>query len=675
MILKSLHLKNIRSYENLDLDFKLGTSLFEGDIGSGKSTILMGIEFSLFGLGNIRGNSLLKIGKPEGVVRLKFTVDGLEYEIQRKLVRAGKRVSQAGDSCYIKTAGGKLPLAPSELKQKVLEILNFNEPPNARAKSVIFTYAVFTPQEEMKSIITDKPEQRLQTLRKAFRIEDYKIAHDNASILYKEIDKRAERLEGAATGINEDELQNTKLHLDLGKEKKKIKPLEEQEQKETKERKKIRKELEEKRKLRLELTKVAGKIPTIQKQIDKNQKEIERLTKVIRKSEEATTKLIPNIDTLKNLKRPTDKAIEKIEFEIKTIENKSRTLQKQEGALESKVADYIKVKENGICPTCDTPANPEEFTQKINVKDSALKLLNSELESLGEKKNQSNKLLRSLREYEKAIANLDGFEDHLATYIDSIKQSKEQIGKLAEQIKEDQDFVVTAKEKHDQLRELEGLIKKLRNQDESKESTIKSISKKLSTLEERIIQFNDKIKELDKNIKQKKQFRDKSNKLKEYVTWIRDYFIPTIETVETSVLASINEQFNEKFREWFSMLVDDATKYARIDEDFTPIIEQDGYEQDLKYLSGGEKTSVALAYRLALNSLVQQVSVGMKSNLLILDEPTDGFSKPQLNKVRDILNELKCPQVILVSHEKELESFADHIYKIVKTNGISKIIT
>ncbi len=122
MILNSLHLKNIRSYENLELDFKTGTSLFEGDIGSGKSTILMGIEFSLFGLGNIRGNSLLKIGKSEGVVRLNFTVDGQEYEIQRKLVRAGKRVSQAGDSCYIKTTEGKLPLAPSELAKSFRDI-------------------------------------------------------------------------------------------------------------------------------------------------------------------------------------------------------------------------------------------------------------------------------------------------------------------------------------------------------------------------------------------------------------------------------------------------------------------------------------------------------------------------------------------------------------------------
>ncbi|MFC1488132.1 AAA family ATPase [Thermoproteota archaeon] len=243
MILNSLYLKNIRSYEDLELDFKTGTSLFEGDIGSGKSTILMAIEFSLFGLGNIRGNSLLKAGKNEGIVRLNFTVDGQEYEIQRKLVRTGKCVSQARDSCYVITADGKLPLSPSELKQKVLEILNFNEPPNPRAKSVIFTYAVFTPQEEMKSIISDKVEQRLQTLRKAFRIEDYKIAGDNAFTLYKEIEKRAERLDGAATGIEEDKDQMTNLQAYLVEEKMKIKPLDEKNNKRQKRGKKSKKSL------------------------------------------------------------------------------------------------------------------------------------------------------------------------------------------------------------------------------------------------------------------------------------------------------------------------------------------------------------------------------------------------------------------------------------------------
>ena len=56
-----------------------------------------------------------------------------------------------------------------------------------------------------------------------------------------------------------------------------------------------------------------------------------------------------------------------------------------------------------------------------------------------------------------------------------------------------------------------------------------------------------------------------------------------------------------------------------------------------------------------------------------MDEPTDGFSKEQLAKEREILDELECPQIILVSHERELESFADQIFRVTKTNGISHI--
>jgi exonuclease SbcC len=121
------------------------------------------------------------------------------------------------------------------------------------------------------------------------------------------------------------------------------------------------------------------------------------------------------------------------------------------------------------------------------------------------------------------------------------------------------------------------------------------------------------------------------------------------------------------------LLIEDPTKDANVDEDFTPSVRQDGYDQNVDFLSGGERTSIALAYRLALNSIVQQVSIGMKSNLLILDEPTDGFSKEQLYKVREILRELQCPQVVIVSHEAELESFASHIIRVKKIDGKSKV--
>jgi len=40
----------------------------------------------------------------------------------------------------------------------------------------------------------------------------------------------------------------------------------------------------------------------------------------------------------------------------------------------------------------------------------------------------------------------------------------------------------------------------------------------------------------------------------------------------------------------------------------------------------------------------------------------------------DILNEIRSPQVIIVSHERELESFADHIFRVERVHGVSKVI-
>ena len=674
MILNSLYLNNIRSYQELELDFKTGTLLFEGDIGSGKSTILMAIEFALFGLGNIKGNSLLRTGEKEGFIRLNFSVDGQEYEVQRKLARDRTRVSQARDGCYITTTEGKLPLSPSELKTKILEILNFNEPPNPRAKSVIFTYAIFTPQEEMKTIITDKADQRLQTLRKAFRIEDYKIAADNASILYKEIDRKSVELKGASSGLEDDEKQKIALENELKKEEKKVKPLEKKAQKLSTERDTIQKELEIKRQERLKLTEVAGQIPVIEARVIENKSETARLEKDVEKDEEETNKLKLEIERLKKIEKPTDKTSEAIESEIKEIQREERKLGRHEGALNSKIDEYRTVEEKGTCPTCDRPANPEEFKDKIKAKELEHKQLISKIQDLEKKKENTNNLLKNIQDYEQLREKLEQIETQFNQYRETIRQTNERIMKLKNQIKKDLSFIKRAKKEHMKLQGLNDVIKKLVERDKKKESALYEIGKTISALKERLTNSAGFIKELSKIIEKKKKQKDQHNTLAEYVTWIRDYFLPTIETIETSVLANINEEFNKKFREWFGILVEDITKDARIDEDFTPIVEQDGYEQDIQYLSGGEKTSIALAYRLSLNYLVQKVSVGMKSNLLILDEPTDGFSKEQLYKVRDILNELKCPQVILVSHEKELESFADHIYRVIKNNGVSEII-
>ena len=164
MILESIELENIRSYQKQKIEFPKGITLFEGDIGSGKSSILMGIEFALFGTGSQKGDSLLSKNSKDGSITLCFSVDGIDYEIRRGLKRTPTSVNQNSKECNLKIDGENYPLAASELKQEVLKILKFNEPAAGNAQSRIFRYAVFTPQREMSEILMDV-EKRLETIK------------------------------------------------------------------------------------------------------------------------------------------------------------------------------------------------------------------------------------------------------------------------------------------------------------------------------------------------------------------------------------------------------------------------------------------------------------------------------------------------------------------------------
>lgn len=84
---------------------------------------------------------------------------------------------------------------------------------------------------------------------------------------------------------------------------------------------------------------------------------------------------------------------------------------------------------------------------------------------------------------------------------------------------------------------------------------------------------------------------------------------------------------------------------------------------------------MALSYRLALNKVINDVVSGIKTkDILMLDEPTDGFSSEQLDKVRDVLNQLNMKQIIIVSHEPKIESFVDNIIRVEKEEHVSSIV-
>ena len=671
MIVKELELKNIRSYERALIRFPAGKTLLEGDIGSGKSSVLMAIEFALFGLGSDSGSSVLRLGEDEGEVRMVFDVDGAEYEVTRRLQRKPGRVQQADG--VLKSPSESLNLSPSELKEKVLEVLEFNEAPDPKAQSWIYRYAVYTPQEEMKSILTLAPEQRLQILRRAFRVEDYKTAATNAEEAARQIRGDAREQDGIARGMDDLRRQVEQLQAEEERCRDELGNLEaaEAEAEELVAAAKAEKEALQKRELSLQGVRAEKEYyERLRAEAVRDSAELEEeaaaLARELREVQGTLAKAVsgrtPKVGALPGMRRRE-----------RALEAKTKRLTELKAAVETKLSDYESIMKNGVCPVCDRPAQAHDFDERREKKDVERRHIEGELAS-------AEAELRDLRkEIEETEAGREAARElaHMKTEVSRLRKEAEKKAQAKRKFEKRGSFASEAlRQIEKQLEELHGLAREA----EAVSKNIGAAEDKLRSARDRLSKARGTLENVQKRqteiaieIVAKEQASNRSRALREREIWLADYFVPTVKVIEKSVLATINQEFDSLFKRWFGMLVADPDKEVSVDEDFTPAVTQGGYEQDVRYLSGGERTSVALAYRLALNILAQRTSVGMRSNLLILDEPTDGFSKEQLGNVREVLDEVGCPQVIVVSHDKELESFADQIFRVEKSGDESKV--
>jgi exonuclease SbcC len=236
---------------------------------------------------------------------------------------------------------------------------------------------------------------------------------------------------------------------------------------------------------------------------------------------------------------------------------------------------------------------------------------------------------------------------------------QQQNGRLDEEIKSYDKYDVVFNERSKDLEDAK---------EREKNAGIKKaeIGKEVEFLEQQI-------KELGERIGNKEGLKKDTDKLKGLESWISGKFLEIVLFTEKQVMSTLKHEFSHLFSQWFSSLVSDNLS-ARLEDDFSPVIEQNGYEIDYQFLSGGERTAIALAYRLSLNQVINSLLSNIKTNdLVILDEPTDGFSTQQLEKMREVLEQLQTEQLIIVSHEQKMEDFVDNIIRVKKGAGISEV--
>ncbi len=669
MIIRRIDFKNIRSYSEATIDFPLGKTLFEGDVGSGKSSILMAIEFAFFGLGSETGGSLLKIGEKEGSVALVFDVDGQEYEIVRGLARKGPRVQQTEGR--IRTQDEELDLSPTELKEKILEILKFNEAPDPKAQSRIYRYAVYTPQEDMKSILVMAPEDRLQILRRAFGIEDYRVAVGNSESIAREVKGRIRDLRSAASEVDELRARKETEEQDLAGLKERAARMSGEEGRASRDLATLKDERERLRGDEIRLAALSKDVASHERSVRRLKEEQEEVRDEREQAEARLRKSETSVEGPRQA--PGGRSRAELEEDAEELEERSKRLAILKDRADQKLVEYQSIIKEGRCPVCERPVEAHEFAEKERSKAAETAHLQGEAEECQAKLEQARKALEERRDYDSATERFALEEEALEEGRKRLEKAKDREKRLSEELEEAEDSLGEARKEQESLSGSSARLKKLEESISDGEEEVRRIGKELADTTARAEEKEKTLSEDLRRLERAESAAEKAGNLAEYQIWLEDYFAPTVGAIEKEVMASVNQEFDSSFKRWFSMLIGDPQKEVRVDDNFTPIVAQDGYEQESEYLSGGERTSVALAYRLALNTLVQRVSTGMKSNILILDEPTDGFSKEQLGSVREILDEVGCPQIIIVSHEKELESFADQIYRVTKSHGESRV--
>ncbi len=798
MLLETLKLHNIRSYTDETINFRPGNSVLAGDIGSGKSSILLAIEFALFGTSrtNLPGDFLLRKGKTSGYVELHFSLPNKQIVIKRNLKKDKNSVKQQAG--HITINGVQKDLMPIEMKSEMISLLGYPLELLTKTKNFIFRYTIYTPQEEMKQILTEIPEVRMDVLRKIFNVDKYKQIRENVQTYLKKMRSSLTILKTRCEPYQQylDEKNHTTKNIEhhiktideflpllhqarehIGQITQELSILEEKqqefnkiknehttlkailEQKEITLQKKIKEQQElqttisqlpkiQEDDLEKELADVSRRHVYIQKKDAEINQEIKSAQSIIVETKQQITAIAKNQEHKPELLQLISTLQEKIQTK-EDLTNKQHQLAQlaltteqgitKNATLLSHSHDLVtKISSLDLCPTClqnVTSEHKDGITQKEHTKvQQAQNLLDGYEKKLQEIKNQQKETSTLLEEVgmaqQKIITysnqlekinvqqqELDIFNEKLQIHINLNNELMEKstelnatkvITNLQLQQKQLQDkvkHVATNKRMNQELASITIAIDTLHQEIQADRIHFSKLKLHLENVKDNTPRITELRKDLTQTHEQEKELSLTETKMKttlqhlqetlvktnlllekvesykqtlhrqqELKFWLESHFLKITHSIEKHVMHHIYRLFNELFQEWFSMLIDCEHMYARLDEQFTPIIEQNGYEVSFANLSGGEKTSAALAYRLALNKVINDVihTINTK-DLLILDEPTDGFSHEQLDKVREVIERLSLKQIIIVSHEPKIESFVENVIRIRKLDHVSQV--
>jgi len=679
-MIRNIELVDFLAHSNTKLGFENDATVFVGDNGAGKSSIIDAITFSLFGE-HTRKNTkgLIRRGANQGFAKIEFSANGKNYQAIRKIDSKGTLTAQ-----FAEDVNGKLiPIAEGERKQ-------FGESMTKHVEETLgmdfekLKIASIVQQGELSSIIKAKPKEFKELLNTIIGIDKLDAALTSMRTVQREFrntiqkkfgydDTQVELLENKIIEY-QNESKNAQPRLEeLGVEKKEqellIAKLEKQIQSDSTKESQL-KDLESRKKEWQEYAKDV--IKSIQNEVAEK--------------EEIVNECKPCFAISKN-KNDIESEINKIQEKLSAIESELGDLEKKQVRLEEheELAEKLVLKD-GKCPVCDSAVDHlKPLFQKKHI-ENEIKEIEKKIEKLENEKDELEQNIDSLsddlEESKKAETILSTYkiknQSQLDEIIAEIKMKVKQMQKIPLTINSGQLVEAASLDSHAKTiyENIVSLEKSTKGFDQ--QEFLKNIESRTNSMT-KLSQINQEYGEISGNVKKAKAELEKLDSTLTELKYVVGY-VTELENIQENVY-NRDGPVGKSLRSWALEIISQKAsdyleklniKIQRISlSEKTRDVNISCYSRDtmldLESLSGGEQVSIALALRLGMSHLLGSSNL----NFMILDEPTahlDGERRKSLVNVLSQLTNLKedsSMQFIIITHDAEIfdDSSVENIYK------------
>ncbi|MDH3395069.1 MAG: SMC family ATPase [Nitrosopumilus sp.] len=686
-MITSIELGDFLSHSNTKLEFENGVTVFVGDNGAGKSSIIDAITFALFGQHTRKSNKgLIKRGTNQGFAKVGFSVNSKQFEAVRKIdskgTLAAKFTEVIGDD--------RIEIAAGERKQ-------FGESMTHEVERVIgldfekLKIASIVQQGELNTIINAKPKEFKELLNAIIGIDKLDIASEAMKIVNKEFRKKIRE------NVGYDDTHIEILLRDLEKYEKEIAESKPQKDQLELKQEKLKNEVED---LRRKIETETPKIDKI-KQIELRKKELlsyakEAIREIQREINENEHKIQDCEGCFEHLELRSDleSKVQKVEDVIEDTVKKIQEMTNQVISLKEKQLLASKLQLiNNKCPVCDS--NVEKLNplfQETHLRQEILELqkqiISKEKENdmYNQKRKEFSVKLQKARDAEATLrAHSINNKEELIKIQKDIEFKKQKIPLTTNQNL----LEISTIDQHANMifKNISKLEIETKGFDEQEFNNLKkTVNEKqmnLSQIDQQVGAILENISKGEKQIIVIEKAVSELKIVKEYVTNLNEIQTNVFSRdgpVATSLRSWALNTISAKASEYLTLL---NTKIQRIllsekIRDISIACYSKNEVLELESLSGGEKVSVALALRLGMASLLGASNL----NLMILDEPTTHLDVERkkslvgvLSQLSDISNSESRMQFLIITHDAEIfeDSTVEQIYKFESSEQGSKV--